>query len=87
MPSYFRFPILAGFASGALAMLVATGPAQADRIRNPIAVFAGLDKITGRIISFEVAIDEGATCVRVGQALFGSRAPQYDEAHYWPSGT
>ncbi len=36
---------------------------------------------------FEVAIDEGATCVRVGQALFGSRAPQYDEAHYWPSGT
>lgn len=34
------------------------GPAQADRIRNPTAVFAGLDKITGRIISFEVAIDE-----------------------------
>ncbi|WP_244448624.1 DUF2155 domain-containing protein [Bosea sp. LC85] len=33
-------------------------PARADRIRNPTAVFAGLDKITGRIISFEVAIDE-----------------------------
>ena len=33
-------------------------PASADRIRNPTAVFAGLDKITGRIISFEVAIDE-----------------------------
>lgn len=37
--------------------LVAT-PALADRIRNPTAVFAGLDKITGRIISFEVAVDE-----------------------------
>ncbi len=58
MPSFVRFPILAGLASSALAMLAATGPAQADRIRNPTAVFAGLDKITGRIISFEVAIDE-----------------------------
>lgn len=35
-----------------------TGEAMADRIRNPVAVFAGLDKITGRIISFEVAVDE-----------------------------
>ena len=34
------------------------GPALADRIKNPTAVFAGLDKITGRIITFEVAIDE-----------------------------
>lgn len=33
-------------------------PAAADEIRNPIAVFAGLDKITGRIIRFEAAIDE-----------------------------
>ena len=32
--------------------------AQADRIRNPISVFAGLDKITGRIIAFEVSINE-----------------------------
>ena len=28
------------------------------RITNPTAVFAGLDKITGRIISFDVAINE-----------------------------
>lgn len=45
----------------ALATLVSFalgGPAAADRIRNPTAVFAGLDKITGRIISFEVAVDE-----------------------------
>lgn len=58
MPSFFRFPILAGLASSALVTLAVTGPAHADRIRNPTAVFAGLDKITGRIISFEVAIDE-----------------------------
>jgi len=32
--------------------------ALADKIKHPTAVFAGLDKITGRIISFEVAIDE-----------------------------
>ena len=33
-------------------------PAWADKIKHPTAVFEGLDKITGRIISFEVAIDE-----------------------------
>ena len=36
----------------------AIGPASADKISHPTAVFEGLDKITGRIISFEVAIDE-----------------------------
>ena len=29
-----------------------------QRITNPTAVFSGLDKITGRIISFDVAINE-----------------------------
>jgi hypothetical protein len=33
-------------------------PALADKISHPTAIFAGLDKITGRIISFEVAINE-----------------------------
>lgn len=43
----------------ATALLVAgAGGALADRIKNPIAVFAGLDKITGRIIAFEVATGE-----------------------------
>ncbi len=37
---------------------LAGGSARADTIRNPVATFAGLDKITGRIISFEVAVDE-----------------------------
>ena len=31
---------------------------RAEKIENPIAVFAGLDKITGRIISFDVYIGE-----------------------------
>ena len=42
----------------AVSALAAPGAALADKISNPIAVFDGLDKITGRIISFEVAINE-----------------------------
>ena len=33
-------------------------PAGSDRVTNPIAEFAGIDKITGRIITFDVYIDE-----------------------------
>ncbi|PBB28017.1 glycosyl hydrolase family 5 [Mesorhizobium sp. WSM4312] len=33
-------------------------PAGSDRIANPVAEFAGIDKITGRIITFDVYIDE-----------------------------
>ncbi len=40
------------------AALAAASPALADKIAHPTAVFAGLDKITGRIISFEASIDE-----------------------------
>ena len=42
----------------AISALTAPDAAFADKISNPIAVFNGLDKITGRIISFEVAINE-----------------------------
>jgi hypothetical protein len=42
----------------AVAIGLAVTPAHADRIKNPTAVLSGLDKITGRIITFEVAIDE-----------------------------
>ncbi len=42
--------------------------ALADRISNPVALFAGLDKITGDITAFEVKIDDtkqfGALIVR-----------------------
>jgi hypothetical protein len=44
------------FAGVAAAALCAT--AVADPIRHPSAIFAGLDKTTGRIINFDVAIDE-----------------------------
>ncbi|MBO1021230.1 DUF2155 domain-containing protein [Methylobacterium sp. SD274] len=45
--------------AGAVALgLPMTGQALADKIKNPTAVFSGLDKITGRIVSFEVAVDE-----------------------------
>lgn len=46
-------------ALGGVALLaLGHGAARADKIRNPTAVFAGLDKITGRIIAFEAAVDE-----------------------------
>jgi hypothetical protein len=45
-------------AFGAVVLIFAAGPALAERIKNPTAVFNGLDKITGKIISFDVAIDE-----------------------------
>ncbi len=51
-------PTLAGAALAAVSALAAPDAALADKISNPIAVFDGLDKITGRIISFEVAINE-----------------------------
>ena len=51
-------PALAGATLAAVSALALPGAALADKISNPIAVFNGLDKITGRIISFEVAINE-----------------------------
>ncbi|MFM8750074.1 DUF2155 domain-containing protein [Rhabdaerophilum sp.] len=48
---------ITGFALAAALPLLAA-PALADKIKNPTAVFSGLDKITGRIISFEAAVDE-----------------------------
>ena len=47
-----------GAAFGAALASLAAFPAAADPIRHPTAVFAGLDKTTGRIINFDVAIDE-----------------------------
>ncbi|WP_209001834.1 DUF2155 domain-containing protein [Stappia albiluteola] len=47
-----------GVATVATALGLAAGPASAEKIANPVAVFSGLDKITGRIISFDVYIGE-----------------------------
>jgi hypothetical protein len=46
------------FAAGTMVLGLLTVSALADRFRNPTAIFAGLDKITGRIIAFEVAVNE-----------------------------
>jgi hypothetical protein len=37
---------------------VSVAQENGTRISNKVAVFSGLDKITGRIISFDVYIDE-----------------------------
>ena len=59
----------AGLAAGLTVALVA--PAAAEIISNPIAEFTGLDKITGRIISFDVYMDE---TVRFGALQVTPRA-------------
>jgi hypothetical protein len=53
-----RHLAFAAFCLAALGMSLALSAASAEPIRHPIAIFAGLDKTTGRIINFEVAIDE-----------------------------
>lgn len=59
MARHFRLLPVVGLALGALTLgALSVAPASADKIKNPTAIFAGLDKITGRIISFEAAVDE-----------------------------
>ena len=50
--------LLASTAAFAAAQAPAPAPAASDRVTNPVAEFAGIDKITGRIITFDVYIDE-----------------------------
>ena len=47
-------------AKGAVALLALglAGTAHAERIKNPVAEFAGIDKITGRIITFDAYVGE-----------------------------
>ena len=51
-----RLGHLAGFL--VTSMVMVAGPARADKIKHPVAVFAGLDKITGRTIAFQAAAGE-----------------------------
>jgi len=46
------------FTGGVLLALGLTGTAHAERIKDPVAEFAGIDKITGRIITFDAYIGE-----------------------------
>lgn len=59
-----------------------------DRIRDSDPDLAGEGCLSmGMSGDYEIAIEEGSTCVRVGQAIFGSRP--LPDSHYWPgaSGT
>ena len=58
MPTALRFRLDRCAALGAVALAFAAVSAAAEPIRHPTAIFAGLDKTTGRIINFDVAIDE-----------------------------
>lgn len=46
------------FGACLVALIGCTGPALADRISNPIALFNGLDKITGVTTAFEVPVNQ-----------------------------
>lgn len=54
-----------------------------DRAQETDPELIGSGKLSmGMSGDFEVAIEEGANCVRVGQAIFGKRA--LPDSYYWP---
>ncbi len=55
-----------------------------DQLRDNAPAGIDLDGLSmGMSGDYEIAIEEGATVVRVGQAIFGARA--LPDSHYWPS--
>ena len=57
-----------------------------ERLRDSAPEGVSLDELSmGMSGDFEVAIEEGATVVRVGQAIFGARA--LPDSYYWPAAT
>jgi len=58
----FHMNVLAKSAGAALlasmGFIAVSVPANAARIENPVAVFSGIDKITGRITTFDVYVGE-----------------------------
>lgn len=54
-----------------------------ERLRQDVPAGIVMDELSmGMSGDFELAIEEGATVVRVGQAIFGTRA--VPDSHYWP---
>ncbi|HSH48945.1 MAG TPA: YggS family pyridoxal phosphate-dependent enzyme [Halomonas sp.] len=54
-----------------------------DRLREKLPEGIGMDTLSmGMSGDFELAIEEGATLVRVGQAIFGPRP--LPDSYYWP---
>lgn len=55
-----------------------------DHLRQDLPAGVTLDELSmGMSGDYEIAIEEGATVVRVGQAIFGARATP--DSHYWPT--
>ncbi|KAF1686656.1 YggS family pyridoxal phosphate-dependent enzyme [Pseudoxanthomonas broegbernensis] len=54
-----------------------------QRLRQEAPDGIGMDALSmGMSGDFELAVEEGATVVRIGQAIFGARA--LPDSHYWP---
>jgi len=54
-----------------------------EQLRQSAPATVQLDELSmGMSGDFEIAIEEGATVVRVGQAIFGARS--VPDSHYWP---
>lgn len=57
-----------------------------DQLRQTAPAGIALDELSmGMSGDFEIAIEEGATVVRVGQAIFGARP--LPDSYYWPGAT
>lgn len=57
-----------------------------DQLQACVPTGVSLDELSmGMSGDFEIAIEEGATVVRIGQAIFGSR--NLPDSYYWPIGT
>lgn len=55
-----------------------------DQLRQDLPGGLSLDELSmGMSGDYEIAIEEGATVVRVGQAIFGARSTP--DSHYWPA--
>ncbi|KWT73044.1 hypothetical protein APV28_1167 [Comamonas testosteroni] len=54
-----------------------------EQLRQSVHASIGLQELSmGMSGDFEIAIEEGATVVRVGQAIFGARS--LPDSHDWP---
>lgn len=55
-----------------------------DRLRQDASDGICMDELSmGMSGDFEIAVEEGASVVRVGQSIFGARA--LPDSHYWPT--
>ena len=52
------YPFLSGLVLAVLFAGLSAGQVRAELIKNPIAVFAALDKVTGRISHLEIPINQ-----------------------------